>query len=121
MDVIETYAMGKFPHLRHSDEVLLDIGDAIHVDRTCEDHWCYGKYDVPSASDIFFFSSRFFFSFHLTVFFFFSGTNLRTGMSGIFPSAVVCEIDIVEEICMGALPSNANSTFYNDSQIPRNM
>ncbi|EPB77320.1 phosphotyrosine interaction domain protein [Ancylostoma ceylanicum] len=73
---------------RHSDEVLLDIGDAIHVDRTCEDHWCYG-------------------------------TNLRTGMSGIFPSAVVCEIDIVEEICMGALPSNANKvteserdTFY---------
>ncbi|KAK6736799.1 hypothetical protein RB195_019476 [Necator americanus] len=73
---------------RHSDEVLLDIGDAIHVDRTCEDHWCYG-------------------------------TNLRTGMSGIFPSAIVCEIDIVEEICMGALPSNANKvteserdTFY---------
>ncbi|VDM73022.1 unnamed protein product [Strongylus vulgaris] len=28
---------------RHSDEVLLDIGDAIHVDRTCEDHWCYGR------------------------------------------------------------------------------
>ncbi|PIO74622.1 phosphotyrosine interaction domain protein [Teladorsagia circumcincta] len=26
---------------RHSDEVLLDIGDAVHVDRTCEDHWCY--------------------------------------------------------------------------------
>ncbi|KAK6042021.1 phosphotyrosine interaction domain protein [Cooperia oncophora] len=72
----------------HSDEVLLDIGDAVHVDRTCEDHWCYG-------------------------------TNLRTGMTGIFPSAVVCEIDIVEEICMGALPSNASKvteserdTFY---------
>ncbi|VDO69479.1 unnamed protein product [Haemonchus placei] len=65
---------------RHSDEVLLDIGDAVHVDRTCEDHWCYG-------------------------------TNLRTGMTGIFPSAVVCEIDIVEEICMGALPSNASSKF----------
>lgn len=73
---------------RHSDEVLLDIGDAVHVDRTCEDHWCYG-------------------------------TNLRTGMTGIFPSAVVCEIDIVEEICLGALPSNATKvteserdTFY---------
>uniref|UniRef100_A0A183GCN0 SH3 domain-containing protein n=1 Tax=Heligmosomoides polygyrus TaxID=6339 RepID=A0A183GCN0_HELPZ len=65
---------------RHSDEVLLDIGDAVHVDRTCEDHWCYG-------------------------------TNLRTGMTGIFPSAVVCEIDIVEEICLGALPSNATSEF----------
>ncbi|KAE9420084.1 hypothetical protein Angca_006742, partial [Angiostrongylus cantonensis] len=73
---------------RHSDEVLLDIGDAVHVDRTCDDHWCYG-------------------------------TNLRTGVSGIFPSAIVCEIDIVEEICLGALPSNANKmteserdTFY---------
>ncbi|KAK5970233.1 JNK-interacting protein 1, partial [Trichostrongylus colubriformis] len=46
-------------------------------------------------------------------------TNLRTGMTGIFPSAVVCEIDIVEEICLGALPSNASKvteserdTFY---------
>ncbi|KJH45159.1 phosphotyrosine interaction domain protein [Dictyocaulus viviparus] len=73
---------------RHSDEVLLDIGDAVHVDRTCDDHWCYG-------------------------------TNLRTGVAGIFPSAIVCEIDIVEEICLGALPSNANKiteserdTFY---------
>ncbi|KAJ1371603.1 hypothetical protein KIN20_033586 [Parelaphostrongylus tenuis] len=26
---------------RHSDEILLDIGDAIHVDRTYEDQWCY--------------------------------------------------------------------------------
>lgn len=32
------------PRYRHSDEVLLDIGDAVHVDRTCEDHWCYGLF-----------------------------------------------------------------------------
>lgn len=28
---------------RHDDEVLLEIGDAVHVERECEDHWCYGK------------------------------------------------------------------------------
>jgi hypothetical protein len=27
---------------RHDDEILLEIGDAIHVERECEDHWCYG-------------------------------------------------------------------------------
>uniref|UniRef100_A0A914R6F4 SH3 domain-containing protein n=1 Tax=Parascaris equorum TaxID=6256 RepID=A0A914R6F4_PAREQ len=54
---------------RHDDEVLLEIGDAVHVERECEDHWCYG-------------------------------TNLRTCQQGIFPSAHVCEIDLVEEICM---------------------
>ncbi|CAD6195328.1 unnamed protein product [Caenorhabditis auriculariae] len=63
-------------HPRHNDEVLLEIGDALHVDRSSDDHWSYG-------------------------------TNLRTGQSGIFPTAVVCEIDIVEEICLGALPTNA--------------
>ncbi|VIO95060.1 Uncharacterized protein BM_BM828 [Brugia malayi] len=68
---------------RHDDEVLLEIGDAIHVERECEDHWCYG-------------------------------TNLRTNQHGIFPSAHVCEIDLVEEICMGALPSNVNQTMTNE-------
>ncbi|VDM42411.1 unnamed protein product [Toxocara canis] len=68
---------------RHDDEVLLEIGDAVHVERECEDHWCYG-------------------------------TNLRTCQQGIFPSAHVCEIDLVEEICMGALPSNANQTMENE-------
>lgn len=28
---------------RHDDEVLLEIGDAVHVERECEDHWCYGN------------------------------------------------------------------------------
>ncbi|VDN92865.1 unnamed protein product [Brugia pahangi] len=68
---------------RHDDEVLLEIGDAVHVERECEDHWCYG-------------------------------TNLRTNQHGIFPSAHVCEIDLVEEICMGALPSNVNQTMTNE-------
>lgn len=68
---------------RHPDEILLEIGDAVHVERACEDHWNYG-------------------------------TNLRTGMVGIFPAAVVCEIDIVEEICLGALPSNTNKVMSNE-------
>ncbi|KAL3995529.1 Phosphotyrosine interaction domain (PTB/PID) family protein [Acanthocheilonema viteae] len=68
---------------RHDDEVLLEIGDAIHVERECEDHWCYG-------------------------------INLRTNQHGIFPSAHVCEIDLVEEICMGALPSNLNQAMTNE-------
>ncbi|VDO41426.1 unnamed protein product [Onchocerca flexuosa] len=62
---------------RHDDEILLEIGDAVHVERECEDHWCYG-------------------------------INLRTNQHGIFPSAHICEIDLVEEICMGALASNVN-------------
>lgn len=27
---------------RHNDEILLEVGDALHVERTDEDHWCYG-------------------------------------------------------------------------------
>lgn len=27
---------------RHEDEVLLEIGDALHIERVCEDHWCFG-------------------------------------------------------------------------------
>ncbi|PAV87530.1 hypothetical protein WR25_09475 [Diploscapter pachys] len=27
---------------RHNDELLLEIGDAVHVERTCEDLWSYG-------------------------------------------------------------------------------
>uniref|UniRef100_A0A183CV83 JNK-interacting protein 1 n=1 Tax=Gongylonema pulchrum TaxID=637853 RepID=A0A183CV83_9BILA len=68
---------------RHDDEVLLEIGDAVHVERECEDHWCYG-------------------------------TNLRTNLHGIFPSAHVCEIDLVEEICMGALSSNVTQTMTSE-------
>ncbi|TMS34029.1 hypothetical protein L596_001693 [Steinernema carpocapsae] len=68
---------------RHDDEVLLEIGDAVHVERESEDHWCYG-------------------------------TNLRTHQHGIFPSAHVCEIDIVDEICMGALPSNATKMLTDE-------
>ncbi|CAB3404529.1 unnamed protein product [Caenorhabditis bovis] len=70
-------------HPRHSDELLLEIGDAVHVDRTADDHWSYG-------------------------------TNLRTGMTGIFPASVVCEIDLVEEICLGALPTNATKILNDD-------
>uniref|UniRef100_A0A0K0F433 JNK-interacting protein 1 (inferred by orthology to a D. melanogaster protein) n=1 Tax=Strongyloides venezuelensis TaxID=75913 RepID=A0A0K0F433_STRVS len=68
---------------RHDDEILLEIGDAIHVEREYDDHWCFG-------------------------------TNLRTGKHGIFPSAHVCEIDLVEEICMGALNSNASKPLHED-------
>uniref|UniRef100_A0AC35U672 SH3 domain-containing protein n=1 Tax=Rhabditophanes sp. KR3021 TaxID=114890 RepID=A0AC35U672_9BILA len=57
---------------RHDDEIVLEIGDAVHVEREYDDYWCYG-------------------------------TNLRTGKHGIFPVAHICEIDLVEEICMGAL------------------
>ncbi|EGT52736.1 CBN-JIP-1 protein [Caenorhabditis brenneri] len=70
-------------HPRHPDELLLEIGDAVHVDRTADDHWSYG-------------------------------TNLRTGQSGIFPASIVCEIDLVEEICMGALPTNAAKILNGD-------
>lgn len=28
---------------RHDDELLLEVGDAVHVERECEDHWCYGR------------------------------------------------------------------------------
>uniref|UniRef100_A0A0N4ZHG7 SH3 domain-containing protein n=1 Tax=Parastrongyloides trichosuri TaxID=131310 RepID=A0A0N4ZHG7_PARTI len=68
---------------RHEDEILLEIGDAIHVEREYEDHWCFG-------------------------------TNLRTGKHGIFPSAHICEIDLVEEICMGALNSNPSKPIPED-------
>jgi len=27
---------------RHDDEILLEVGDAVHLERQCEDHWCYG-------------------------------------------------------------------------------
>uniref|UniRef100_A0A8R1DKD9 PID domain-containing protein n=1 Tax=Caenorhabditis japonica TaxID=281687 RepID=A0A8R1DKD9_CAEJA len=70
-------------HPRHPDELLLEIGDAVHVDRTADDHWSYG-------------------------------TNLRTGQSGIFPASIVCEIDLVEEICMGALPTNMTKIMTED-------
>ncbi|CAO4367919.1 unnamed protein product [Caenorhabditis nigoni] len=70
-------------HPRHPDELLLEIGDAVHVDRTADDHWSYG-------------------------------TNLRTGQSGIFPASIVCEIDLVEEICLGALPTNTNKMLNGD-------
>nr|pir protein C13A10.3 [imported] - Caenorhabditis elegans [Caenorhabditis elegans] len=70
-------------HPRHPDELLLEIGDAVHVDRTADDHWSYG-------------------------------TNLRTGQSGIFPASIVCEIDLVEEICLGALPTNATKILSGD-------
>uniref|UniRef100_A0A914VWR7 JNK-interacting protein 1 n=1 Tax=Plectus sambesii TaxID=2011161 RepID=A0A914VWR7_9BILA len=70
---------------RHDDEVLLEVGDPVYVDRECEDHWCYG-------------------------------TNLRTGQQGIFPSAHVFEVDIVEELCSGTMTLNLHSderdTFY---------
>lgn len=28
---------------RHNDEIILEVGDAVHVERECEDHWCYGE------------------------------------------------------------------------------
>ncbi|KAI1707739.1 phosphotyrosine interaction domain (PTB/PID) domain-containing protein [Ditylenchus destructor] len=66
----------QFPFFpRHPDEILLEVGDAVRVDRECEDHWCYG-------------------------------TNLRSGQQGIFPSAHVCEIDLVDEICQRTLGPN---------------
>ncbi|GMR39024.1 hypothetical protein PMAYCL1PPCAC_09219, partial [Pristionchus mayeri] len=75
-------------HARHHDEVSLEIGDAVRVDRQFDDHWS-------------------------------QGVNLRSGLSGIFPSAIVVEIDVIEEICQGALPTNTNKiltaerdTFY---------
>ncbi|CEF60280.1 JNK-interacting protein 1 [Strongyloides ratti] len=68
---------------RHDDEILLEIGDAIHVEREYDDHWCFG-------------------------------TNLRTGKHGIFPSAHICEIDLVEEICMGALNCNPAKQLQED-------
>uniref|UniRef100_A0AAF5DM94 SH3 domain-containing protein n=1 Tax=Strongyloides stercoralis TaxID=6248 RepID=A0AAF5DM94_STRER len=68
---------------RHDDEILLEIGDAIHVEREYDDHWCFG-------------------------------TNLRTGKHGIFPSAHICEIDLVEEICMGALNCNPSKPLQED-------
>ncbi|CAI2347187.1 unnamed protein product [Caenorhabditis sp. 36 PRJEB53466] len=70
-------------HPRHPDELLLEIGDAVHVDRTADDHWSYGM-------------------------------NLRTGQSGIFPASIVCEIDLVEEICLGALPTNTTKIMTED-------
>lgn len=27
---------------RHDDELFLEIGDALHVERQFDDHWCYG-------------------------------------------------------------------------------
>ncbi|KAI1709617.1 phosphotyrosine interaction domain (PTB/PID) domain-containing protein [Ditylenchus destructor] len=69
----------QFPFFpRHSDEILLEVGDAVRVDRECEDHWCYG-------------------------------TNLRSGQQGIFPSAHVCEIDLVDEICQRTLGPNVQN------------
>lgn len=44
--------------------------------------------------------------------FFNLGTNLRTAQHGIFPLAHVCEIDLVGEISIGVLPSNANRKFF---------
>ncbi|GMT15619.1 hypothetical protein PFISCL1PPCAC_6916, partial [Pristionchus fissidentatus] len=70
-------------HARHHDEVSLEIGDAVRVERQFDDHWS-------------------------------QGTNLRSGQSGIFPSAVVCEIDVIEEICQGALPTNACKVLSSD-------
>ncbi|OZC04849.1 SH3 domain protein [Onchocerca flexuosa] len=66
---------------RHDDEILLEIGDAVHVERESMN---------------------------------FEGINLRTNQHGIFPSAHICEIDLVEEICMGALASNVNQTMTNE-------
>ncbi|CAD5213668.1 unnamed protein product [Bursaphelenchus xylophilus] len=57
---------------RHDDEVLMEVGDALRVEREYEDHWCYG-------------------------------INLRTGQTGLFPAAHVCEIDLIEEISNSVL------------------
>ncbi|GMS86700.1 hypothetical protein PENTCL1PPCAC_8875 [Pristionchus entomophagus] len=70
-------------HARHHDEVTLEIGDAIRVDRQFDDHWSQGM-------------------------------NLRSGQSGIFPSALVVEIDVIEEICQGALPTNTNKVLSEE-------
>lgn len=28
---------------RHTDEILLEVGDPLRVERECEDHWCLGE------------------------------------------------------------------------------
>lgn len=73
---------------RHDDEVLMELGDALRVEREYEDHWCYG-------------------------------TNLRTGQTGLFPAAHVCEIDLIEEISnsvlnntTGKIIQTERDTFY---------
>lgn len=35
---------------RHDDEILLEIGDAVHVERECEDLWCYGEVFFPISN-----------------------------------------------------------------------
>ena len=62
---------------RHRDEILVDIGDPVHVSIEAEDGWCDGK-------------KYFYKTIHCKLI---SGINLRTGEKGIFPLAHVVDVD----------------------------
>lgn len=77
---------------RHHDEIDLEIGDPIYVQKEADDLWCEGE---VIFSYIFIFVSN---RKHVqrciyACFCFFEGVNLRTGRQGIFPSAYAVDMD----------------------------
>lgn len=50
---------------------------------------------------------------YLKIFIYFLGKNLRTGQNGIFPTAHICKIDLVNEICQEALTNTNNISSKN--------
>lgn len=81
---------------RHHDEIDLEIGDPIYVQKEADDLWCEGSNIIYRFKSIFIKVSRLSLKIH-NLFFLYTycieGVNLRTGRQGIFPSAYAVDMD----------------------------
>lgn len=65
---------------RHEDEIELEIGDPIYVQKEADDLWCEGTCTIGALLK-------------MTTENYFLGVNLRSGRMGIFPSAYAVDCD----------------------------
>lgn len=77
---------------RHRDEMEVDIGDPIYVQKEADDCWCEGKAFYLYVC----MSSPIIFSVLNAPVAGFSGVNLRTGTQGAFPSAYAVDVDYAD-------------------------
>lgn len=101
LELLEATHRGLYKFVpRHRDEIDVEIGDLIYVQKEADDLWCEGRaYLVGAAAEqpayhflgsVLHRGKRWSFT-HL-----FSGVNLRTGRQGCFPSAYAVDLEYTE-------------------------
>ncbi|VVC41346.1 PH domain-like,PTB/PI domain,SH3 domain [Cinara cedri] len=88
LELLEATHRGLYKFVpRHRDEMEVDIGDPIYVQKEAEDYWCEGTVQYLV------FARKFTVYLHFTRM---PGVNLRTGSQGSFPSAYAVDVDFAD-------------------------